>query len=354
MLELGMGAYEITKGDLFQANAEVLVNTVNCKGVMGRGLALQFKRRFPANFDAYREECDAGRMVVGRVHVFETGIMAPRFIFNFPTKNHWRGKSTLRYIEAGLTSLEREVNRLGIKSIAIPALGCELGGLDWDDVRPRIIESVSKVPGLSAVMFEPNPGFAVHLSEPQRAVRMTLARAVVASLTSAYLRAGVDLFITNLEIQKLMYFMQVAGESRLRLRLTKGTFGPYAANLRHVLRDMSGQYIHGYEDVGDAPGDMFTLTEDAVVEADRFLSKEPETQRRLIKVTRLVDGFESQLGLEVLATVHWVAAELNTQHLDEVITGVMNWNDRKREIMNPWRIEVGLNRLIEHGWIRGN
>ena len=349
-----MGAYEITRGDLFQTDAEALVNTVNCRGVMGRGLALQFKRRYPENFVAYLAECDAGNMMIGHVHVFETGLMSPRFIFNFPTKNHWRGKSTLQNIERGLVSLERVVAKHNVRSIAIPALGCELGGLDWDDVRPLIVDAVTKMPGLRATLYEPNPKVAVEFSKPQSPIRMTLARAVAVSLTSSYLRAGVGLFITNLEIQKLMYFMQVAGENRLRLKLTKGVYGPYAANLRHVLRDMSGRYIAGYEDVGDAPGDMFTLAEDAVAEAGRYLSNEPETLRRLEKVVRLVDGFESQLGLEVLATVHWVAAELNTHHLDEVITGVMNWNDRKREVMNPWRIEVGLNRLIEHGWIRGN
>ena len=349
-----MGTYEITKGDLFQADAEALVNTVNCKGVMGRGLALQFKQQFPGNFEAYAAECDAGNMSLGRVHAYDTGLMTPRFIFNFPTKNHWRGKSTLQNIERGLVSLERVVAKHDVRSIAIPALGCELGGLDWDDVRPLIVDAVTKMPGLRATLYEPNPKVAVEFSKPQSPIRMTLARAVAVSLTSAYLNAGVGLFITNLEIQKLMYFMQVAGEKRLRLKITKGIYGPYAANLRHVLRDMSSQYIHGYEDIGDAPGEMFMLAEGAQAEADQYLASEPETLRRLDEVARLVDGFESQLGLEVLATVHWVANELNTHRLDEVVSGVMDWNDRKREIMNPWRIEVGLNRLIEHGWIPGN
>lgn len=349
-----MGSYEITQGDLFQADAEVLVNTVNCRGVMGRGLALQFKRRYPENFVAYLAECDAGKMAIGRVHVFETGLMSPRFIFNFPTKNHWRGKSTLRNIKQGLASLEREVARFGVKSIAIPALGCELGGLDWDDVRPLIVDAVTKIPRLRATLYEPNPKVAFESSKPQRPISMTLARAVAVSLTSAYLRAGIGLFITNLEIQKLMYFMQVAGETRLRLELIKGAYGPYAANLRHVLRDMSGRYINGYEDIGDAPGDMFTLAEGAQAEADQYLASEPDTLRRLDEVARLVDGFESQLGLEVLATVHWVATELNTHQLEEVASGVMNWNSRKCAMMNPWQIEVGLDRLIEHGWIRGN
>ena len=152
-----MGTYEIKHGDIFESDAEALVNTVNCKGVMGRGLALQFKRRFPENFAAYRAECDAGRMAPGRVHVFETGRMSPRYIINFPTKDHWRNASSLAYIADGLDSLESEVRHLGIRSIAIPALGCDLGGLDWEDVRPRIVSTVGRLPNLRAVMFTPSP-----------------------------------------------------------------------------------------------------------------------------------------------------------------------------------------------------
>ena len=346
-----MGAHEITNGDLLESDAEALVNTVNCKGVMGRGLALQFKRRYPGNFEAYAAECAEGKMMLGRVHVFETGLMSPKFILNFPTKNHWRGKSTLRNIEQGLASLEREVVRLGIKSIAIPALGCELGGLDWDDVSPLIQATVSRVPGLKATLFAPNPTVAFEFAKPQRPITMTLARAVVVSLTNTYLRAGVGLFITNLEMQKLMYFMHVAGEARLRLKLTKGNYGPYAANLRHVLRDMSGTFIIGYEDVGDASGDMFALEDGAEQQAARLLLKEPETRARLNKVSKLVEGFESQLGLEALSTVHWIAHELQSYDLDAITDSVKSWNSHKREVMSQRAIQMSLNRLMEHGWL---
>ena len=150
-----MGTYEIKYGDIFESDAEALVNTVNCKGVMGRGLALQFKRRYPENYVAYRNECQAGRMVLGRVHVFDTGRVSPRYIINFPTKDHWRNSSSLADIADGLNSLESEVRRLGIGSIAIPALGCDLGGLDWDEVRPLIVSTVEQLPSLRAVLFAP-------------------------------------------------------------------------------------------------------------------------------------------------------------------------------------------------------
>lgn len=345
-----MGTCEIKHGDIFESDAEALVNTVNCKGVMGRGLALQFKRRFPENFNAYRAECEAGRMIVGRVHIFETGRISPRFIINFPTKNHWRGKSRQEYVADGLVSLEAEVRRLGIKSIAIPALGCDLGGLDWADVRPLIEATVARVAGLHAQLYAPNPTAGYEPSKPKRPVQMTRARAVVVSLIDSYQRAGVGFFITNLEVQKLTYFMQVAGEP-LRLSLTKGRYGPYATNLRHVLRDINGTFIDGYEDVGDNPGDELQLSEVANPAAEQWLGNNDETRARLEKVATLVEGFESQLGLEALATVHWVAKESNTSDLDVIIRGVRSWNERKREIMTPWRIEVCLNRLLELGWL---
>ena len=155
-----MGSYELVKGDLLDSDVEALVNTVNCVGVMGRGLALQFKRRFPRNYADYRSACDAGEVAIGRVHVHETGLFAPRYVFNFPTKNHWRNPSTLAYVRTGLDSLESEIRRLGVRSVGIPALGCDLGGLEWDDVMPLIVATVTRIPGLHAMLFEPHPGVA--------------------------------------------------------------------------------------------------------------------------------------------------------------------------------------------------
>lgn len=350
VLDRAMGTYEIKHGDILATDTEALVNTVNCKGVMGRGLALQFKRRFPENFRAYRAECEAGRMEVGRVHVFETERITPRFIINFPTKNHWRSKSRITDIAEGLASLRDEARRIGIKSIAIPALGCDLGGLDWDEVRPLIEATVESIPGLRAELYSPNPSAGSEPSKPKRPVGMTRARAVLALLTDSYLRAGVGLFITNLEVQKLMYFMQVAGEP-LRLDPTKGAYGPYLTRLRFVLRDMNGTFITGYKEVGDNPGDELRLSEIAKPAAERWLANNEETRTRIERVVSLVEGFESQLGLEALSTVHWIATEARSTDLDDIIHGVKSWSTRKSEIMNRWRIEVCLNRLIEQGWI---
>src|SRR6201987_4374327 len=125
---------ELTQGDILNASVEALVNTVNCVGVMGRGIALQFRKAFPENFKAYEAACKRKEVVPGRMFVYETGLLTgPRFVINFPTKRHWKGKSRIKDIEAGLVALAREVKDRGIRSIAVPPLGCGLGGLDWSE-----------------------------------------------------------------------------------------------------------------------------------------------------------------------------------------------------------------------------
>ena len=138
---------EFVTGNLLEADADAFVNTVNTKGVMGKGVALQFKRAFPANFKAYQAACAAGEVKLGRMFVFDSGrLERPRYIINFPTKDHWRSRSRLADIETGLVDLRRVLAELEIESIALPPLGCGLGGLDWSDVRPRIEAALADLP----------------------------------------------------------------------------------------------------------------------------------------------------------------------------------------------------------------
>ncbi len=147
---------EITTGDILLADAEALVNTVNCVGISGRGIALQFRHAFPENFKAYAAACKRGEVQPGRMFVFEMGQLTnPRYIINFPTKRHWRGKSRLQDIESGLTALVREVRERHIRSVAVPPLGCGLGGLRWSEVRPKIEAAFAELPGVQLIIFAP-------------------------------------------------------------------------------------------------------------------------------------------------------------------------------------------------------
>jgi O-acetyl-ADP-ribose deacetylase (regulator of RNase III) len=161
------------EGDIVTTDVDAIVNTVNTVGVMGKGLALQIKNAFPDVFKEYALACKEHAVTVGRMHVVHRST-SPRFVINFPTKTHWRHPSKLEYIESGLADLVTQVRKLGIRSIAIPALGSGLGGLDWDDVKPRIIEAFGPRPEVRVVLFEPS-------STPSNAEIVKRARAALTS-----------------------------------------------------------------------------------------------------------------------------------------------------------------------------
>lgn len=341
---------EFTSGDILTADAEALVNTVNCVGVMGRGIALQFKNAFPANFDAYEAACGRREVQPGRMFVHETRALThPRFIINFPTKRHWRGKSRMEDIEAGLVALVEEIEIRGIRSIAIPPLGSGLGGLNWPDVRSRIEGALRGLEGVRVVIYEPADAPNGRAMAASREVpAMTPGRAALVVLMERYLRGLMDPFVTLLEVQKLMYFMQEAGQS-LRLKYVQHHYGPYAENLRHVLRQIEGHLVSGYGDGGDAPGKQLALVPGAVADAGAFLRDDPASRARFDRVADLVDGFETPFGLELLSTVHWVVTHGATS-VEDVVEKTHRWNSRKRRF-TPGQIRLALNVLAEKGWI---
>lgn len=342
---------EYKTGDIFAENVEALVNSVNCVGVMGRGIALQFKNMFPENFKSYTAACKRNEVKPGRMFVHESGQMTnPRYIINFPTKRHWRGKSRLEDIEAGLEDLVREIERRNIRSIAIPPLGTSLGGLSWAEVRPRMESTLGALDDVVVMLFEPGSGPAD--DRPNRSTdvpKMTRGLAALVGLMHRYILALLDPFITLLEVHKLMYFMQLAGEP-LRLEFNKGHYGPYAENLRHVLRRVEGHLISGYKDGGDAPGRQLELVPGAIEDATVFLDGHPETKERLDRVSQLVEGFESSFGLELLATTHWVAAEHPSSTDDEVVAHTYAWGYRKRQFSKR-QIHLALQTLRDSDWL---
>ena len=339
-------------GDVLAEPAEALVNTVNCVGVMGRGVALQFKRAYPDNFKAYAARCKRNEMQPGLVFVFDTGsIVHPRFIINFPTKRHWRGKSRFEDIESGLESLVQEIRSRGIRSIAIPPLGSGLGGLHWPSVRRRLESALDTLDDVDVVVFEPGSGPADGRVNRSRDVpTMTSGRAALVGLLDRYLRGLLDPFVTLLEAHKLMYFMQVAGEP-LRLRFKQAYYGPYAENLRHVLHAVEGHFVSGYADGGDAPNRQLELVPGALGEAQAFLEGKSATQARLERVFDLVDGFESPFGLELLATVHWTAVDsAPASDPAGIVEHIHGWNESKKQF-TPRQIHLALQVLSEKGWL---
>lgn len=338
-------------GDILGEDAEALVNTVNCVGIMGRGIALQFKKAFPSNFKEYAAACKREEVQPGNMFVFETGRLTnPRFIINFPTKRHWRSNSRMEDIEAGLRALAEEIRQRNLKSIAIPPLGCGLGGLNWPEVRTRIEAMLSEFTDLHAVVFEPL-GAAKYQGSPAsvKVPSMTPGRASLLTLMHRYLDGLLDPFVTLLEVHKLMYFMQVSGEP-LRLQFKKGSYGPYAEKLRHVLHAIEGHWVTGYADGGDDPHKQLTPSPGTLEKARTYLEDTSDTLSRVEKVSDLVDGFESQFGLELLSTVHWVIQEEKAQSLEEVVSRTYTWNAKKKRF-TPRQIELAREVLKRKGFI---
>jgi O-acetyl-ADP-ribose deacetylase (regulator of RNase III) len=343
--------FEYRTGDILASDAEALVNTVNCVGIMGRGIALQFKNAFPENFRTYARACDHHEVQPGRMLVFENRkINEPKFIINFPTKRHWKGKSRLADIDAGLEALRTEIEKRGIQSIAIPPLGSGLGGLNWADVKPRIEAALADLPNVRVVVYEPKGAPDAREMAASKAVpKMTPGRAALVVLMERYLRGLLDPFVTLLELHKLMYFMQEAGQD-LNLQYVQANYGPYAEKLRHVLKAVEGHLISGYADGGDAPEKQLELVPGAVVDAQALLKSDDLARERFDRVADLVEGFETPFGLELLATVHWVVSKMGAQTLDEVIEKTHNWNERKRRFSRE-QIDLALGVLSSKHWV---
>jgi len=342
----------IKSGDLLKNDSEAIVNTVNCVGVMGKGIALQFKQRWPQNFKAYAAACERNEVKIGTMFICDLGKWEqPRFIINFPTKVHWRGDSKIEYIKEGLRDLISQADFLGIKSVALPPLGCGNGGLDWSTVRSAIVNAFRNHPRIKVTLFEPSGA-----PRPQEMLnrtvkpKMTAVRAAVVKIISIY--REMEYPLSKIEVQKLVYFLEEAGQP-LNLGFVKHNYGPYSDKLRHVLKAMDGHYIAG---VGDFAGDSeITVLPGALAEAEEFIKTEGghELEDQVARIRALIEGFETPYGMELLATVHWVGTrQPGINKLEDAITAVHDWNARKRALLRKEHIKLAWQRLKDKDWFR--
>jgi O-acetyl-ADP-ribose deacetylase (regulator of RNase III) len=234
--------------------------------------------------------------------------------------------------------------------VAIPPLGAGLGGLDWREVRPRIEAAFGDLVDVRILLFEPTGAPASsQMSHAQQPPKMTVGRAALVGLMQRYLAAVMDPVVSLLEIHKLMYFMQEAGEP-LRLRYTKGHYGPYVENLRHVLSEIEGHLIVGYGDGGDKPEKPIELAPGAADWAAEFLRGHPVTEERFGRVVNLIEGFETPFGMELLATVHWVATRESAADVEAATKKVYAWSSRK-SMFSLEQLSVAWQTLSDKGWL---
>jgi O-acetyl-ADP-ribose deacetylase (regulator of RNase III) len=347
-----------TQGNLVQADAEALVNTVNEMGVMGKGIALMFKEAFPESAREYQAASKAGEVHVGRVLVTRNAeLVGPRWILHFPTKKHWRNPSRLEWVREGLADLARVIREHGIRSIAVPPLGCGNGGLDWTQVRREIEAALGALPDVMVTVYEPSGAYQ---NAPKRSgvQELTPARALIAELVRRYLVLGND--CTNLEVQKLAWFLQRGIDALelpdpLRLRWTADRYGPYADQLRHLLDRLDGSYLHCEKRLSDAgPYDLIWFEESrrAAVEAYLHGPEGRDYLPALDRAAETIDGFESPLGMELLATVDWLLTQERVEAtVPEVRRALEQWPGgpaaarRKLELFDGRLVGLALDRL---------
>jgi O-acetyl-ADP-ribose deacetylase (regulator of RNase III) len=352
-----------TQGNLLDADAEAIVNTVNTVGVMGKGIALMFKERFPKNMADYAKACKAKEVQTGKMFVTETGeLMGPKWVVNFPTKQHWRANSKMEWVTSGLDDLKRFILEHDVKSIAIPPLGAGNGKLDWKDVKPEIEQRLSDLEDVDILIYEPTSQYQ-NVAKRKGVKALTPARAMIAELVRQYWVLGMECSL--LEIQKLAWFLertiekqldeQAGVKNPLNLQFEAHVYGPYADRLRHLLDNMDGSYLRSDKRISDSePLDVIWF-DDSKKEYLQAYLKGDEVKpyiKALQETSALIDGFESPFGMELLSTVDWLICKQNVAPtLDAIKQGIRDWPasahsaQRKAGLFDDRSIEIALERL---------
>lgn len=348
---------EYTRGNLLEADVEALVNTVNTVGVMGKGIALMFKEAFPENFAAYATACKKREVATGRMFVTEQdALLGPRWIINFPTKQHWRARTRMEWIDSGLEDLKRVIREQNIRSIALPPLGCGNGGLDWVAVRSRIEAALGEMDNVRVLVFEPTTEYQ-NVAKRSGVEKLTPARALIAELVRRYWVLGIECSL--LEVQKLAWLMEQricahGLKNPLDLRFQPQRYGPYSDRLRHLLNGLDGSYLHSEKRINDAaPEEIVWFDETRREHLHAYLrSTEASPYAEVLEeVDDLIDGFQSPLGMEALATLDWLVSQRHIEPTVEAIkAGLRHWPDdiagqRKLRLFSDRLIALALDRL---------
>ncbi len=351
-----------SQGNLLAASAEALVNTVNEVGVMGKGIALMFREAYPQAAREYEQAAKAGHVRVGRMFVTSnSSLIGPKWIINFPTKKHWRNPSKLEWVREGLRDLVTVIRDHNITSIALPPLGCGNGGLDWELVRREIEAAAAELPDVDIQVFAPS-GQYQNEAKREGVQELSPARALVAELVRRYSVLGLE--CTNLEVQKLAWFLDrslkaLRIDDPLRLDFRANRYGPYADRLRHLLNGLDGSYLHCQKRLADAgPMDLIWFEDAKRAQVSGFLeSPEAKHYRPGLEMTaRLIDGFESPLGMELLATTDWLLLNGSAASVDGIRRGLGAWpggvaaGQRKSRLFDERLIALALHRLCSPAW----
>lgn len=336
-------------GDLLASDTQALVNTVNTVGIMGKGIALQFKKLFPNNFKEYARLCKAGEVEIGRLLVTEeeTTFSGKKIIINFPTKTDWRKPSEYNYIEEGLQELVRVITQRNITSIALPPLGAGNGGLDWSRVKTLMEKYLADVPA-DVFIYEPNA--AIQEVMRQERVKLTPARAMLLYVLFDLVRNGE--FVSEFAAEKVAYFLQRFGaQDAFKLDFQPNFYGPYSGKVKHVLYYLNGSYISGYSAKDRKPFEELSLAMEAEADVHQYLSR-PENEQYLEVAERtkaFLSGFYSSFSLELLSSVDYIVQHTGAVTPEAVQTQLNSWSNRKKTLFsNPHFLNIAFGHLQQN------
>lgn len=334
------------KGNIFDSDAMALVNTVNLVGIMGKGIALQFKKNFPLNFKLYQKACKEKTIDIGKLFVTkENSIFGEKIIVNFPTKTDWRKSSEYEYIDAGLSNLVTVIGEYGITSIAIPPLGAGNGGLNWEKVKLMIEKALSSVP-IDIVVYEPNANIVEQMKEER--VKLTEARALLLYVLFDLVRHGE--FVSEFSSEKVCYFLQKFGAGDLfNLHYEPKFYGPYSGKVRYVLNVLNGSYLTGYSDMNKKPFDPLMLVGDSYTDVVSIVESNERLNDIASKTTSFLNGFYSDFALELLSSVDYIMTQHGDISCDEIYSYLSKWSYRKSNLFsNKKYIEIARTHLLTH------
>lgn len=335
---------QFLKGDLFDSKAEVLVNTVNTVGVMGKGVAFQFKKLFPHNYNVYKKQCENNEFEIGDLLVVEDENMltGKKLIINFPTKKHWRQPSQYEYIKIGLEKLKTVIIERNIKSIAIPPLGSGNGGLKWDKVKEMLIKALESV-NAEVYIYEPNKNIQKALLKEK--VKLTPARAMLIYMLFQLVRNGE--FVSEFACEKLCYFLQRFGaKQHFKLQYSKHHYGPYSGKVRHLMSTLNGSYLAGYDTKDTKPFEYIDILQDGEKLVFDYIKNDSELQKIVDETSNFLDGFYSYFGLELLSSIDYIIQGKQATELNQVVEQLNSWSNRKKKLFTEdYRVEVAYNHL---------
>ena len=332
-------------GNLFESEAEALVNTVNTVGVMGKGIALQFKNLFPSNYKVYKEACKNEALKTGNllVTVDQNISTGEKVIINFPTKKHWRQPSEYTFIESGLEELAKLIKDKPIKSIAIPPLGSGNGGLQWVKVKAMIKEKLSGIKDVSIEVYEPNVNIKEHLKKER--VKLTPARSMLLYMLYHLVENGE--LVSEFSSEKICYFLQRFGAKKyFKLDYQPNYYGPYSGKVRHVLNYLNGSYILGYAAKDKKPFEALDLIVDARKDVENYINQDAELREITAVTSDFLEGYYSSFGLELLSTVDYISNKNKTNNIDFIRQELASWSNRKKTLFsNQKYIEISIQHL---------